>query len=149
MQPNELEANSVYSSAKEINHKTPVEDQPEPEMSFDQLCDCMNNFFNSKDYESKQAFRTGFNSIVGEDYTNIDMLSNLTEIAYNYCCNKDELTKSDKRNMRNICKGIQQVFRGLEQYDTSVRMDNILIAQLMGYILKITRNYFHDRRRKT
>jgi hypothetical protein len=149
MQPNELKANSVYNSAKEVKAKTPAEDQPEPEMSFDQLCDCMNNFFNSKDYESKQAFRTGFNSIVGEDYTNIDMLTNLTEIAYNYCCNKDTLTKSDKRNMKNICKGIQQVFRGLEQYDTSVRMDNVLIAQLMGYILKITRNYFHDRRRKT
>ncbi len=140
-------SNSIYDSAKEVTSKSPSADQKPVEMTFDQLCDCMNNFFNSKDYESRQAFRTGFNSIVGEDYSNIDMLTNLSEISYNYCCNNSTLTKSDKRNMKNICKGIQQVFRGLEQYDTSVRMDNILISQLMGYILKITKNYFNDRRR--
>ena len=141
-----LEDNSVFNSAIEIKPRTPSEDAPEEKMNFDQLCECMTNFFDSRDFESARAFKFGYSSTVGEDYSNIDMLCNLSEIVYNYCCN-NELSKTERRNMKMICNGTQQVLRGLQQFDRSVRMDNVLIAQMMGYILKITRNYFNDRHR--
>jgi SMC interacting uncharacterized protein involved in chromosome segregation len=119
-------------------------DLPPEKMSFDQLCGCMNRFFEDRDYESRQSFKKGFSSVVGEDYTNIDLLCNLNELVYNYC-NTDSVSKAEKVNLKNICSGIQSVTKGLEQYNSSTQMDRILISTLMGYILKITRNYFHDR----
>ena len=147
MQKNEYEDNSVYNEATFREPQTPQQKHPEPEMTFDQLCECMTNFFNTRDFESKQSFKHGYSCTVGEDYTNIDLLCNLAEIVYNHCSTTGDMSKSDRKNMRNICNGLQQVYKGLQQYDTSVRMDNTLIAQLMGYTLKITRNYFNDRRR--
>ena len=147
MQKSEYEENSIYKEAEFKKSQTPQQTLPEPEMTFDQLCECMTKFFNSRDYESKQGFKHGYGCVVGEDYTNIDLLCNLAEMIYNHCSNTVEMSKSDKKNMRNICSGLQQIYKGLQQYDTSVNMDNVLIAQLMGYILKITRNYFNDRRR--
>lgn len=139
--------NNIIKNAIEKPNTSPREAEPDQMMTFDQLCDCMDNFFSTRDYESRQAYKQGYGSVVGEDYTNIDMLTNLCEIIYNYCTADDKLSKSERQNMKNITKGIQQIYRGMGQFDASVRMDNVLIAQLMGYILKITRNYFNDRRR--
>jgi hypothetical protein len=116
-----------------------------PKMTFEQLCDCMNTFFNTRDYESKQAFKKGFSCAVGEDYTNVDLLCNLNDMVYNYCNNNENITKSEKRNLNTLCTGIKNITKSMEQYNITTQMDKVLISTLMGYILKITRNYFHDR----
>lgn len=120
-------------------------DTPHDKMTFEQLCQCMDNFFNDRDYESKLAFKKGFSCTVGEDYTNIDLLCNMNELVYNYCNNNENIVKSEKRNLRSLCDGITQITKSMEQYNITTQMDKILISTLMGYILKITRNYFHDR----
>lgn len=121
------------------------EPSPPMKMSFDQLCECMNRFFTDRDYESRQGFKQGYSCVVGEDYTNIDLLCNLNELIYNYCNNNPSITKVEKVNLKRICTGIQSVTKSLEQFNISTQMDKVLISTLMGYILKITRNYFHDR----
>jgi hypothetical protein len=133
----------VNMEVTKVSTSVGVKSQPE-KMSFDQLCDCMNRFFDDRDYESRQSFKQGFSCVVGEDYTNIDLLCNLNEIIYNYC-NNDNVSKAEKVNLKNICSGIQSVTKSLEQYNSSTQMDRKLISTLMGYVLKITRNYFHDR----
>ena len=119
--------------------------QKEPPMTFDQLCECMTRFFNDREYETKQGFKKGFNCVVGEDYSNIDPLINMIELVFNYCNNNENITKSEKVNLKNLCSGTQQILKSLEQYNITTQMDKALISTLMGYTLKITRNYFHDR----
>jgi hypothetical protein len=123
-----------------------VNDQPPAErMTFNQLCECMNNFFNDRDFESKQAFKKGYTCTVGEDYTNIDLLCNMNDLVYNYCNNNENISKTEKRNLKTLCNGINSITMSMEQYNITTQMDKVLISTLMGYILKITRNYFHDR----
>lgn len=135
----------VNMEVTKVGNRITEEEAPQ-KMTFDQLCSCMNNFFDSRDYESKQGYKKGYSCTVGEDYTNIDLLCNLNEIIYTYCSNNDKISKADKVNLKNICKGIQSVTKGLEQYNITTQMDRVLISTLMGYVLKITRNYFHDKR---
>lgn len=145
MQPNESKENNTVDQQAEFKPGTTIKQHLPPEkMTFDQLCECMNNFFNDREYEAKQGFKKGYSCVVGEDYTNIDLLCNLNTLIYNHC-NDDSISKADKINFKNICDGIQSITKGLEQYNTSTQMDRVLISTLMGYILKITRNYFHDR----
>lgn len=146
MQQNEYNKDNKIANMPITKPGTTVKETPKPsKMTFEQLCDCMNNFFDTRDYESKQSFKKGFNCTVGEDYTNIDLLCNLNEIVYNYCNNSENITKSEKRNLNTLCTGIKNVTKSMEQYNITTQMDKILISTLMGYILKITRNYFHDR----
>ena len=132
---------------KEIESKTIKEDQPEKSMTYDELLDCVSSFFNTREYTVKESFKLGYTSVVGEDYTNSDLLVNLCEIIYNHLYKTQELSKTEKRNMKSICTGLQQVMMGLQEFDNSTRMDTTLISQLTGYLLKINRNYFHDRHR--
>ena len=146
MQQNDYNKNNKIVNMEVTKPGASVQpDVPVEKMSFDQLCQCMNNFFNDRDYESKQAFKKGFNCTVGEDYTNIDLLCNMNELVYNYCNNNERIGKSEKRNLRSLCDGIKQITKSMEQYNITTQMDKVLISTLMGYILKITRNYFHDR----
>ena len=64
------------------------------------------------------------------------------DIIYNHCMTAD-ISTFEKRNLKNICTGIQQINKGLTQYNDK-GLDSILISTLLGYLLKITRNYFHD-----
>lgn len=118
---------------------------PEPPMSFDQLCECMTNFFDDREFEVKQGFKKGFSCVVGEDYSNIDLLINMMDIVYNYCNNNEKISKAEKVNLKNLCTGVHQVIKSMEQYNITTQMNKDLISTLMGYTLKITRNYFHDR----
>lgn len=145
MQPQNYKKNSI--SEMEITKPgTTIKETGEPEqMTFNQLCECINKFFSTREYEVKQSFKHGYGCVVGEDFTNIDLLCNLNDIIYNYSNNNDKLTKQDRVNINNMCKGIQLVTKSMEQYNVSAQIDQVLISKLMGYILKITRNYFHDR----
>ena len=146
MQPNEYNKESKIHTMPVTKEGTSVKATvPDEKMTFDQLCTCMNNFFNDREYECKQSFRNGYNCVVGEDYSNIDLLCNLNDLVYNYCSNNNNLTKQDRVNFKNLCSGIQQVTRCMEQFNTDTTMNKVLISNLMGYILKITRNYFHDK----
>lgn len=145
MQKNQPEPdNKILNMAITKEGTSVKEPVPPVKMSFEQLCDCMNRFFEDRDYESRQSFKKGYSCVVGEDYTNIDLLCNINEIVYNYC-NSDKVSKAEKVNLKHLCAGIQSVTKSLEQYNFTTQMDKILISTLMGYILKITRNYFHDR----
>lgn len=146
MQQNEFsEENKVNEMAVVKKNTAAAQDRPPEKMTFEQLCECMNNFFNDREYECKQSFKKGFNCVVGEDYSNIDLLCNLNDIIYNYCNNNEKINKQEKLNLKNLTNGIQQTTKSLEQYNINSNMDKILISTLMGYILKITRNYFHDK----
>jgi len=136
----EIQNMPVTKPASTVSDKPPTE-----RMTFDQLCECMNNFFNDRDFESKQAFKKGYTCTVGEDYTNIDLLCNMNDLVYNYCNNNENISKTEKRNLKTLCSGINSVTMSMEQYNITTQMDKVLISTLMGYILKITRNYFHDR----
>ena len=145
MQPQKYSKNSIQEMpvTKPGTTVNPIE--PPEQMTFNQLCECINKFFSTREYEVKQGFKHGYGCIVGEDFTNIDLLCNLNEMIYNYSNSNENLTKQDRVNLNNLCKGVQQVTKSLEQYNVSSQIDQILISKLMGYILKITRNYFHDR----
>jgi len=142
--PEYSKRNKVDELAVEKPNSSPSASNPPEKMTFDQLCKCMNNFFDTRDYESKQSYHKGFSYVVGEDYSNIDLLCNLNDIVYNYC-NNENISKEEKLNLKNLTKGIQQITKSLEQYNINSTMDKRLISTLMGYILKITRNYFHDK----
>lgn len=145
MQQNDYNKDNLVDKMAEEKPGSHIrEDIPSEKMSFDQLCECMTRFFNDRQYEHKQAFKKGFNCVVGEDYSNIDLLCNLNDIVYNHC-NDENLSKKDKVHFKNLCNGIQNITKSMEQYDLSTTMQRTLISMLMGYILKITRNYFHDR----
>lgn len=132
---------------EEIKSNTISEDKPEAVMTYDELLDCVSSFFNTREYTVKESFKLGYTSVVGEDYSNSDLLVNLCDIIYNHLYKTQELSKTEKRNMKCICTGLQQIMTGLQEFDKSSRMDNTLISQLTGYLLKINRNYFHDRHR--
>jgi hypothetical protein len=144
MQNQESDKNKIINMEITKESTSVKEAPPMAKMSFEQLCDCMNRFFEDRDYESRQSFKKGYSCVVGEDYTNIDLLCNINELVYNYC-NSERVSKSEKVNLKHLCSGIQNVTKSLEQYNFTTQMDKILISTLMGYILKITRNYFHDR----
>ena len=145
MQPQKYSKNSIQEMPVTKPGTTVKATEPQEQMTYNQLCECINKFFSTREYEVKQSFKHGYGCVVGEDFTNIDLLCNLNDIIYNYSNTNDNLTKQDRVNLRNMCQGIQQVTKSLEQYNIGSQIDQVLISKLMGYILKITRNYFHDR----
>lgn len=114
-------------------------------LSFDSLKECVDQFYKDVDYESRTGFKRGYSCTVGEDFTNIDLLCNMYELVYDYCTTVDEntLSKVDKKNFKMICDGIRNINKGLTQFNNK-QLDKVLISTMLGYILKITRNYFHD-----
>lgn len=119
--------------------------KPNVKLSFQSLKECVDQFYKDVDYESRTGYKRGYACTVGEDFTNIDLLCNMYELVYDYCTSVDEniLSKTDKKNFRLVCDGIRSINKGLTQYNNK-QLDKVLISTMLGYILKITRNYFHD-----
>jgi hypothetical protein len=132
---------------EERKNTSPQQTQPHVEMRFEDLYDCITNFYNDQGYEANQHYKLGFSTVVGEDYDNIDLLCNLCDVIYNHCYKQNNLTKSESRNFKELCTGMKSIIRSIKQYDVSTKMDNTLISQLTGYLTKINRNYFNDRHR--
>ena len=143
MQQNEYSKDNLVNKMADEKPGNNIHEAPPPErMSFDQLCECMNRFFNDRQYEHKQAFKKGYNCVVGEDYSNVDLLCNLNDLVYNYCSNKN-MSPEQKANFKNLCTGIQMLTTSMKQYDTN-DTDQVFVAHLTGYILKVIRNFYHD-----
>lgn len=135
------------SSAEEITttvrNKADIQPVEQERLKYDDMKSCVDNFFNdTNDYQSKQAYKQGYSCTVGEDLSNVDLLCNLYDIIYNHCVS-DELPAADRKNLKDICTGLQQINRGLSQFNDS-GLDKVLVSTLVGYLIKITRNYFHD-----
>lgn len=114
-------------------------------ITYNNLKACVDQFFNDTDYQTREAYKRGFTCNVGEDFTNVDMLCNLYDIVYNYITTDPDntLTKTDKINYKMTSEGIKNITQGMSQFNDK-QLDRVLISTLIGYMLKITRNYFHD-----
>ena len=120
---------------------------PKPlKVTYSNLKTCVDQFFNDTEYQTREAYKRGYTCSVGEDFTNVDMLCNIYDIVYNYITTEHEnkLSKTDKRNLKMVSEGIKNITQGMSQFNDK-QLDKVLISTLIGYMLKITRNYFHDR----
>ena len=138
--PDNVEETKLYKEATDVKPTSVSPNLPDAKLTFETLHNCMNQFFDGTEYQVKQAYNKGYKCTVGEDYTNVDLLCNLSDIIYNYCNEHTQLSLSERKNLKSLYDGIQQIHRSISQYD-SKSIDGILIATMMGYILKIARNY--------
>lgn len=138
--PDNVEETKIYKEAITVKPTSVSPEIPEAQMSFESLLAQIDMFFSSQDFQVKQAYHKGYKCTVGEDYTNVDLLCNLSDIIYNYCNEHTEMSIPDRKNLKSLCTGIQQVHRSISQYDNK-SIDKILIATMIGYMLKIIRNY--------
>lgn len=118
------------------------QDVEQQSMSYNKLNKTVFEFFRGKDYECFESFKQGYSKSVSEDYKNVDLLCNLNELVYNYCSNK-RMSSEQKANFKNLCNGIQMLNRSIREYDTD-DTDRVFVAHLVGYILKVIRNFYHD-----
>lgn len=143
MQPNQSnQQNSIEANAELKPNTSPKADVLSDSVSYNQLNKMMFKFFKQHGYECYESFKQGYSKSVSEDYDNIDLLCNLNELTYNYCSNK-RMSQEEKINYKNMCTGIQMLNKSLKQYQISTT-DKIYVANIIGYILKVIRNYYHD-----
>lgn len=120
-----------------------IQSETKPDvMTYEQLKQHVFEFFSNKDYECFESFKRGNSRPVNEDFRNIDLLCNLNDLVYNYCSNKN-MSPEQKANFKNLCTGIQMLTTSMKQYDTN-DTDQVFVAHLTGYILKVIRNFYHD-----
>ena len=72
---------------------------------------------------------------------NIIKLCNLSDIIYNYCNEHTEMSIPDRKNLKSLCTGIQQVHRSISQYDNK-SIDKILIATIFVHVHVVNDNIF-------
>lgn len=141
-QTNSKDNDNELSRARRIPASQILPDTEADAMTYEQLCACVTSFFESKEYECYESYKQGYSKSVSEDYRNIDLLTNLNDLTYNYCSGKN-MSSEQKVNFKNLCKGIQMLTRSMKQYDTN-DVDKVYIAHLAGYVLKVIRNFYHD-----
>lgn len=141
-QTNEPGNQTELSDAKAVPASTIAADQQSESMTYEQLNKHMFEFFKGKDYECFESFKQGHSKSVNEDYRNIDLLCNLNDLVYNYCSSKN-MSSEQKANFKNLCSGLQMLTMSMKQYDTN-DTDQVFVAHLAGYILKVIRNFYHD-----
>ena len=133
----------IPSEMEDTKNPTKVEqDISQEKLQFDDLKNCMDNFFNDREYQINLAYRSGFASVISEDYTKIDLVCNLTDILYNMCSSDPDMSPEEKKNFKNLCKGIGHLNKSLKQYDKKTTRE--FVAVISGYILKLIRNNLHD-----
>ena len=129
-------------NTKQPSDITPTED--DPLLGYKKYRDYVRSWFSQQDYECRLAFEEAWGSMVSEDYDGIDIILNLTDLVFEHChSNNKKLSLSDKRNLKQLRDGIQHIVRSMKQY-SNTDTDKILIATLAGYMLKVTRNFYHD-----
>jgi hypothetical protein len=102
------------------------------------------DYFNHQEYEVRQGFEEGYSRPVSEEYANTDLIRNLNDIVYDYCRGQNkELTIEEKTNFKNLHTGLQHIIKAIQQYDKS-GPDKIFVAVVLGYMLKVMRNHYHD-----
>lgn len=117
-------------------------DLPPEKMQFEQLKQCVDEYFDKRDYMTSMSYKKGFAINIGEDYSKIDLVCNMTDILYNMCSEDSDMSPEERQNFRNLCKGITLLNKSLKQYDK--KTNNEYVAVMTGYILKLIRNYIHD-----
>lgn len=131
-----MEATRFASSVNPTELESPA--------TFKQYRDLVSEWFNDKDYETRMAFEQSWNHMVSEDYDGVDVMINLIDLIYEHCYNNNtDLSMTDKRNLKNLKTGIQHTISSMKQYNNK-ETDKILVASLVGYLLKVTRNFYHD-----
>lgn len=104
----------------------------------------VSEWFGEKGYEERMAFERAWNHMVSEDYNGIDIMTNLVDLIYEHCFNNNtDLSIADKNNLKSLKTGIQHTINSMNQYSNN-ETDKILVATLVGYLLKVTRNFYHD-----
>lgn len=102
------------------------------------------DYFKQQDFEVRQGFEEGFARSVSEEYANTDLIRNLNDIVYDYCRGQNkELTIVEKNNLKNLHTGLQHIIKAINQYDKS-GPDKVFVAVILGYMLKVMRNHYHD-----
>ena len=133
----------VPSKMEDTKEPTNVElDISQEKLQFEDLKKCMDTFFNDREYQINLAYKTGFSSVISEDYSKIDLVCNLTDILYNMCSSDPDMSPEEKKNFKNLCSGIGYLNKSLKQYDKKTTSE--FVAVIAGYILKLIRNNLHD-----
>ena len=138
---------SEYTTLNDMsNTKAPTQitstDSPIP-MSYDEFRSLVFEFFKLQDYECNLSFQEGFSKGVQEDNKNTDIIVNMNSLIYNYCREKNKTLESQElANFHNLFEGIQLLTKSMKQYDDQ-STEKIFIAHLVGYILKLMRNFYH------
>ena len=118
--------------------------KPVGDGTYEDIKESFFQYFQQQDYEIRQGFEEGYSRSVSEEYDNIDLIQNLNDIIYDYCRERNkELTVVDKSNFKNLHAGLQYITKAIKQYDKG-GMDKIFVGVVLGYMLKVMRNYYHD-----
>ena len=117
---------------------TPVAPQ-----TYDEFKKLVFEYFERVDYECNLAFTEGYSKSSGEEYKTIDIIQNINSLIYNYTNNRNKsLSAQDKINFHNLFEAMQLLTKSMTQYDDQ-KTEKIFIAHLLGYILKLMRNFYH------
>lgn len=143
MIPNKEHENIM--SMKDTKEPSTIKPAPrEAKISFKEYRDYSIKFFEQQEYKHKLSFQEAWNFTVSEDSTPTDLINNINEIIYNHYTQKsDHLSLTDKKNFRNLQKGLQLITSSMEQYSND-ELDKDIVAALAGYTLKVIRNFYHD-----
>jgi|SaaInlV_100m_DNA_2_1039680.scaffolds.fasta_scaffold44259_2 hypothetical protein len=137
-----------YTPLEELkNTKPPSDIGPKPRevtRTFEDVKESLFDYFDKQDYEVNQGFKEGFSRSVSEDYVNTDLIRNLSDIVYDYCRTRNkDMSVEDRSNFKNLHIGLQHIIKAMQQYDNS-GTDRVFVAVLLGYMLKVMRNHYHD-----
>jgi len=137
-----------HISLEEMENTKPPSDimpnERETASTYEDIKESFFQYFQQQDYEIRQGFEEGYSRSVSEEYDNIDLIQNLNDIIYDYCRERNkELTVVDKSNFKNLHAGLQYITKAIKQYDKG-GMDKIFVGVVLGYMLKVMRNYYHD-----
>ena len=120
-------------------------DEQTIQLTYNKLNKTLFQFFRERDYQCFEAFKEGYNKSVSEDYTSIELLCNMNDLIYEYMYSHEKLTTEEKNNLSNLRKGIQLITQSIKQYTGKGKgSDKIFVAMIVGYTLKLLRNFYHD-----
>lgn len=126
----------------ETKKATEVAAPTKPEnMTYNQFNKNAFEFFRGKEYVVFESFKEGYNKTVSEDFDSVDLLCNLNDLIVQ-SMSSDNMSVTDKLHLNNLSKGLQQLTKVYRQYDSNV--NQVFVAKLCGYMLKLVRNHFHD-----
>ena len=134
------EKNSIEYTEKPASSVVP--DQPSARVTYNELNKLIFQFFRESEFQVFEKFKEGYSKNISEDYHNVDLICNLNDLVYNYLSNNN-MSQSDKQNLKNLCNGIQTLNKVLKQYDKN-NTDKVFVGLLCGYILKLVKIHFHD-----
>ncbi|MAF25842.1 hypothetical protein CL634_09755 [bacterium] len=116
-----------------------------PPPTYDELIACIRRFFDADSSDMTRHYEEGIGKIVEEPTNIVDFMINVNDLTYHYISNKgSDLSSQDKRNFKELHKGIQSITRVISQYDSNLACKEFY-AYIIGYVVKTLRNFYYDR----